>query len=109
LPDIGSLAFGAGLVFLSTSDGTASAVDAATGKIVWEKRLDKPARASPIVVGDCVYLLGMDGVLRVFRAARTFSMVGQHRLGEPAEATPAFADGRMILRGDHHLFCIGAK
>ena len=109
LPDIGSLAYGSGLVFLSTSDGTFSAIDGGTGKIVWEKRLEKPARSSPIVVGDEVYLLGLDGVMRVFRASKTFSAVGRHRLGEPAESTPAFAGGRMVIRGDHHLFCIGAK
>jgi len=109
LPDISSLAFAGGLVFLNTSDGTASAIDGATGKIVWEKRLEKPSRASPIVVGDCVYLVGTDGVLRVFRVGRTFALVGQHRLGEAAQATPAFDGGRMIVRGEHHLICIGAK
>jgi outer membrane protein assembly factor BamB len=109
LPDIGSLAYAKGLVFLSASDGTSTAVDAQNGKIVWEKRLEKPARSSPIVVGDSVFLLGNDGVLRVFRASRTFSMIGRHNLGEPAEATPAFAGGRMVLRGERHLFCVGIK
>ncbi len=109
LPDISSPAFGAGLVFLASSDGTTSAIDSANGKIVWEKRLEKPSRSSPLVLGDLVYLMGTDGVMRVFRASKSFTQVSKHRLGEPSQATPAFDAGRMVVRGDHHLFCIGAK
>lgn len=109
LPDIGSPVYGAGLVFLSTSDGTLSAVDAATGKIAWEKRLEKPARSSPVVVGDEVLLVGLDGVLREFEANRTFKPLATHKFGEAVEATPAFEGKRMVVRGEHHLFCIGGR
>lgn len=109
LPDIASLVYGKGLVFLVTSDGTFSAIDGASGMIAWEKRVDKPAKSSPVVVGDQVYLLGTDGTLRTFLASRTFQPLAQHRLGETAEATPAFVGARMLLRGEHHLFCVGAK
>jgi outer membrane protein assembly factor BamB len=29
-------------------------------------------------------------------------------LGEPADASPAFLDGRIYIRGKKHLYCIGA-
>jgi outer membrane protein assembly factor BamB len=109
LPDIGSFAYASGLLFFGSSDGTFTAVDGATGKTVWEKKLPKPARSSPIVVGKDVMILCSDGILRTVKADRTYALVRENRLGEPAEATPAFAEGRMILRGEHHLYCVGTK
>jgi outer membrane protein assembly factor BamB len=38
-----------------------------------------------------------------------FNEVARAELGEHAWACPAFADGRIYIRGMTHLFCIGAK
>ena len=35
--------------------------------------------------------------------------MGEANLGEPCVASPAFQDGRIYLRGEKHLFCIGKK
>ena len=39
---------------------------------------------------------------------REFAEVGRCALGEPVSASPAFADGRIYLRGESQLYCIGS-
>jgi outer membrane protein assembly factor BamB len=43
----------------------------------------------------------------IFNADKTFSLVGEPQLGEGSFCTPAFTDGRIIIRGDKNLYCIG--
>lgn len=109
LPDIASPLAAKGLVFLAAPDGTISAIDAKDGKTVWEKRLSKPAKASPLLLGNEVGVLTTDGILHLIEPGRKFKEVGSHPIGEPANATPAVVNGRMFIRGDKHLICLGAK
>ena len=41
--------------------------------------------------------------------ARTLKIVGRNKLTDPTEfrASPAVADGRLYLRSQSHLYCIG--
>ena len=38
---------------------------------------------------------------------RAFEAVARNELGERCFASPALSGGRLYLRGDRHLFCIG--
>ena len=42
------------------------------------------------------------------KPGKTFELVAKNELGEPTYASPAISDGRLYLRGDKHLFCIGS-
>ncbi|MDB4392204.1 hypothetical protein N9006_02525 [bacterium] len=35
-------------------------------------------------------------------------VVSQNDMGEKIAATPVFSDGRILLRGAEHLYCIGS-
>ena len=35
--------------------------------------------------------------------------IGQAELGEECVTSPAFQDGRIYIRGNEHLFCIGKQ
>ncbi|HOQ03957.1 MAG TPA: hypothetical protein PKY88_01915 [Anaerohalosphaeraceae bacterium] len=63
-------------------------------------------QASPVLVGDTLYLLSTKGRMILVRAARTFEQIGQNELPESFTASPAFAPGRIYLRGSRHLYCI---
>lgn len=103
-------------VFVLQSYGTFTCYDAKKGKMLWSHEFEPKENekikfaASPSMVGKRVYLST--------EAGRTFivepspdkcNIVGEAVLGEPCFASPAFQDGRMYVRGDKHLYCIGNR
>lgn len=56
----GGLAYGGGKLFVSTGYGILSALDPATGAILWEQDLDASGTGTPTVAGDLVYVISGD-------------------------------------------------
>jgi outer membrane protein assembly factor BamB len=96
-------------VFLASSVGSVSCFDAKSGERYWLQEFDEGFYSSPIVVGDLVYLIDMQGVTFIFKADKTFELVSQAALGESATSIPAFMPGRIYIRGINNLYCIGNK
>jgi outer membrane protein assembly factor BamB len=96
-----------GLLFMSVSGGMLSCVDVKTGEQQWKQR-GPGAYASLVSSGDRVYCLGRDGTMMIFAADRKFRQIAMCDLGDGADATPAMADGRMFIRSNHFLWCLGA-
>lgn len=109
LPDIVSPLSDGRIVLLCTTNGFLNAYAVADGQLLWQKELDRRFNASPSLVGNKVYLLDAKGVMHIATIADGFKEVATAELGEPARASPAFADGRIYLRGRKHLFCIGEE
>ncbi len=109
LPDITSPATDGNLLFLISTEGMATCYDARDGKKVWEHSFDVPFKSSPVIADGRVYLLDGDGVTHIIDAKPTFREDGKSSIGEKTNATPAFVGGRIYIRGEKHLFCIGAK
>lgn len=108
LPDVASPVAVEGLLYMATSGGQLVCLDAADGKEQWKHDYDIGFYASPIVCGDKVYALDREGTMRIVATGRAFREVASCKLGDAADATPAFADGRILIRGRKHLWCIGA-
>ncbi len=106
LPDICSPVSDGKLLWLMETYGTLTCYDAQTGKTVWEKDLDMEFNASPVLVGEQIYLTGIDGVTIIIEAAREYKEIARTDLGEKVYATPAFMDGRIYIRSEKNLFCI---
>jgi hypothetical protein len=47
------------------------------------------------------------GVTLVFKASDKYEELAKNPLGEKATCTPAIPDGRIYLRTDKNLYCIG--
>ncbi|MCX6304903.1 MAG: PQQ-binding-like beta-propeller repeat protein [Bacteroidetes bacterium] len=94
-------------LFLVTSYGTVVCYDAKNGTKYWEQEFETPTYASPILAEGRVYLLDKKGIMHIFPADQVYKATGQPALGEGSSCTPAFADGKIILRGDKNLYCIG--
>ena len=109
IPDITSPVSNGELVFIADSSRMVTCYDAKDGKKQWEHELGEECKASPSIVGDKLVLLTTKGTVVAADAAREFHEVSRSSLGEPVFASPAFAGGRMFVRGMKHLFCIGAK
>jgi hypothetical protein len=89
--------------------GTAACHEAKTGKEIWSERLAKAFTASPILVDGKVYAVDEDGVVYVFQAATTFTLLAKNAMGEQVLASPAVADNKLYVRGKSHLYCIGKQ
>jgi outer membrane protein assembly factor BamB len=107
LSDIPSPAANDKYLFLATSYGTVVCYDTKTGQKYWEKDFSNNIFSSPMIVEGRVYLLDRTGVMHIFKADKEFSLISESDLGEQSACTPAFTDGRIYLRGDKNLYCIG--
>ncbi len=94
--------------YISTARGEIVCLDAKTGAQAWLEETEEGFQASPIAVGDRVYLADRKGIVHIFKDAATFERIGSPALGEETFATPAFLDGRIYARTATKLICIAA-
>jgi len=100
-----------GLVFYARdrdAGGTATCLEGATGQPVWQERLGGgKLHASPILVGDRIYLFDDQGAGFVISASRSFGKLGGGKLDDGCMASPAVAGDNLIIRTKSNLYCIG--
>lgn len=107
LSDIPSPVATAKYLFLPTSYGMMVCYDAKTGEKYWEKDFATPSFASPMLADGNIYQMDKKGVMHIFKADKTYTSVNDCPLGEGSACTPAFVGGKIIIRGDKNLYCIG--
>jgi len=108
-PDICSPLSNGQVVYLLATEGLLSCYKVSDGKKLWEHDFLEYFRASPSLVGDKVYLLSEMGAMYIIQAGLEFKQLAKCVLGEECYASPAFADGRIFIRGLHNLYCIGSS
>lgn len=101
------------LYWASDSLGVLYCAEAASGRIVYEQRLSRPGEfyASPVLAGGNLYYPARDGRTWVIAAQPEFQQLAVNELGERStlNASPAIADGRLSLRTEKALYCIGNR
>jgi outer membrane protein assembly factor BamB len=99
------------MLYACANQGIFSAYNVKTGDRIYQQRLwDKGSAhsASPVAAGGNLYLAAEDGEVFVVKSGPKFELLGVNHMGEVLMATPAVADGTLFIRGQHHLFAIGA-
>ncbi len=107
IPDVTSPVSDGEFVFAVTSSGNLAAFGVKDGKVVWQKGLELEVQSSPVIAGKQLFVLGKNGDLISVAAVREFKELGRAKFEDTFHASPAFADGRMILRGATNLWCLG--
>ncbi|RKD94553.1 PQQ-binding-like beta-propeller repeat protein [Marinifilum flexuosum] len=107
LSDVPSPVISGDNLIIVTSYGAVVCYDAKSGEIRWEQEFGSGFYASPILANGDVYLLDREGVMHIFKADKEYQEIAAPALGEKSDMTPAFADGRVYIRGEKHLYCIG--
>lgn len=87
--------------------GFVTCLEGSTGRELWKERVGNRGRPSPVAAGDVVYATTLDGTTTVFKAAKEFDPLAVNKLGEEVAASPALAYGKIFIRSDKHLWCIG--
>ena len=109
-PDVASPLLYEGIVYLSDNSGALTAVDAATGAVIYKDRPDKDNHfASPVAGDGKIYLAGRNGTVSVVAAGREYKLISANKLPDAFDASPAISGGRLYLRGAAHLWAIGTK
>ncbi len=62
----GGLAVGGGRLFVASGYRTMSALDAATGNVVWTQPVDVPLRGAPTLSGNRIYVVDVDNQIIAF-------------------------------------------
>lgn len=106
LPEVSSPLATEEYLFIATSYGAIACYDTNNGQKLWEHEFDFGFYSSPILVGNKVYLIDQKGIARIFKADKVFTLIDESPLGEPVTSTPAFAGGKIFIRGEKHLYCI---
>ena len=98
-----------GEVILHMADGLLTSFKVSDGTMVWEEDLRAYFLASPCLVGEKIYLLDDKGAMIIAEYKPKYKELTKCKLGEKCHASPAFADGRIYIRGFENLHCIGEK
>ena len=98
-------------LYLTTDRGILTAIDAKTGEVKYEGgRIPIPATftASPVAFEGKILMTSEDGDTFIVKAGPKHEILGTNSLGEAVYASPAIADGRIFIRGEKNLYCIGS-
>ena len=98
-------------MYLLTDAGAITCLDAATGKLIYQSRMPIAAQftASPVAFDGKIILLSEDGDGFVVKAGSVPEILKANALGEPVYASPAIANGNLLIRGASNLYCIRNK
>jgi outer membrane protein assembly factor BamB len=92
------------------SPGAVTCWKLSDGEAVYTERLAGVAVApSPFATPDGRVYFASGGKSYVIKAGPKFEVLGTSDLGDPSQASPAVADGRIFLRGGRNLYCVGKK
>lgn len=97
-------------LYLISDKGILTCIEAKTGVIKYEGgRVPIPASfsASPVAFDGKLFLTSEDGDTFVIKAGPEHEVLGTNSLDEPVLASPAIAAGRIFIRGEKNLYCIG--
>ena len=93
-------------LMMVSDNGIASRVRAADGEVIWSQRIGGNFGASPIVVGEKMLIISLDGTATVLQCGNSFRKLGEVPLGGPVAASPSYASGKLLLRVDDELRCL---
>jgi outer membrane protein assembly factor BamB len=93
--------------------GIAHCAELSTGEIVGEKRLPRGGQfySSAIFADGRIYLTSREGTTFVLGATPELEILATNDLRDRSlfHASPAVEDGRIYIRSDKALYCVGAK
>jgi outer membrane protein assembly factor BamB len=99
-----------GSLYLITDSGIMTNLDAKTGEVKYEGGRPPVATtffASPVAFDGKVLITSQDGDTFVIAAGPKHEVLKTNSVGEPVYASPAISGGRIFIRGERNLYCIG--
>ncbi len=97
------------LLYLWSDKGMLTCREAISGKEVYSEKVGGIYFSSPIAINGRIYCATRDGIMAVIEAGRDFKILSKFDFESDIFATPAVANGRLIVRTKTHLISIGGS
>jgi outer membrane protein assembly factor BamB len=101
------------LYWLNEQRGAAMCVEAATGKQVYAQRVSGIGRAyaSGVCADGKIYYVTDNATTLVIAAKPKYEPIATNKLADTSRtnASPVVDNGRLLIRTDKHLYCVGKK
>jgi outer membrane protein assembly factor BamB len=98
---------------MSDGLGIAYCAEAKTGNLVYEQRVDRPGQVygSPVLADGKLYYPVRDGRTFVVAARPQYQLLAVNDLRDRTtfNASPVPSGGKLYLRSDRYLYCVGKK
>ncbi len=98
-----------GRIYSVSDNGILYCIDAETGEIIYRERLGGNYSASPLLVGDRLFLTNEEGVTAVVKIGDEFQQIAANDLGERTLASMAVAGEAFLIRTAKALYRIEKK
>jgi outer membrane protein assembly factor BamB len=111
VPYVASPVLAAGILWMVKDGGIVTKLDAATGTLLQEERVEGVGRyfASPVAGDGKVYLAGESGTVSIVASQKEWRFISSRDFHEKIYATPALDHGRLFLRTERALYCFQGK
>ncbi len=106
-PYISSILYYDGVIYMANGGGIVTAVNAESGRRLWQDRLGGIYSASPLAGDGKVYFFSESGETLVVRAGSGLEVLARNDLGERVVSSPAVSDGHIFIRTDESLIAVG--
>jgi outer membrane protein assembly factor BamB len=107
--DVSSPVANDSFLFMTTGNGDAVCYNAQTGDTLWTTYFDNPFYSSPIICDNKVWMLDRSGIMYIADAEGKLNIISKSSVGEHTDASPAFSEGKIYIRGKQNLYCISTK
>ena len=98
-----------GLLYMVSTKGIATCLDAQTGDVVWQQRLGGNYSASPLLAAGKLYFTNEAGTTHVLAPGRTFRDLSQNQhFGRTCASMAVYREG-LLLRTDTQLYRLQAE
>jgi len=105
IPDITTPAADVNSIYTVTSMGVVTCFASTNGAKVWENDLKTEVKASPMIVGRELLVVTADGTAIIAETGAAWKEKRRIKMEDQFTASPAYAQGRLYLRGATNLFC----
>lgn len=106
LPEVSSPVATKDNVYVVTSYGVIACYNAQTGELRKSHELNTEFYSSPMIVEGKLYITSNDGKMYIFSANNDFNQLNSFETGEKTFATPAFTDGKIVVRTENSIYCV---
>jgi outer membrane protein assembly factor BamB len=96
-------------LYMVDDAGIASCLDAVSGEVHWQERLNAKFSASPSLANGFIYFQSETGATTVVRPGKEYDEVAKNQLGDGETrtfASFAFVDNAILLRSETSLYRI---
>jgi outer membrane protein assembly factor BamB len=95
-----------GVVYQSDFSGFLYAIDAKTGKEIWQHDLFAAIWGSPILIDGRIYIGDEDGDVAILQEGRTKKVIGELNMGSSVYSTPVPANGALFISNRNQLYAL---